>query len=61
MTTMTVYDIKIINKDKTTTNDKSGPYYGSYVNMEAAIKQSLEYEKDPNVFMTRIESTNIMA
>jgi len=60
MTTMKVYDIKIIYKDKKMDYDKSGPYFGSYFNEDEAITKALEIEQDENVFMTMVEPTTCM-
>jgi hypothetical protein len=61
MSSMIVYDIKIILKDKSINTDTSGPYFGSYLDKEDAIAKASEYEKEENVFMTLIETSSIMA
>lgn len=61
MSSMTVYDIKVIFKDKSINTDASGPYFGSYLDKEDAVAKALEYEKEENIFMTMIETSSIMA
>lgn len=61
MTSMTVYDVEVIHKDKTIVMDTSGPYFGSFLDHDAAIKCAVEYEKDNDVFMTYIKQSSVMA
>ncbi len=61
MSSMTIYDIYVTYKDKRIVADASGPYFGSYLHMDDAMKKALEYEKDPNVFMSSIKTSSVMA
>ena len=62
MTTMTVYDIQIIKKDKTIVEDRSGPHYGSYLELDPALKARCEVlSKDENVFTVIVKSSQVMA
>jgi len=62
MTSMTVYDIQVIYKDKTVVMDKSGPYYGSYLEDDPALdKRCEEILEDANVLTVIVNSSSEMA
>lgn len=61
MSTMTVFDVIVIYNDKSTIQDTSGPYYGSFLDHSAAHRRATEYENDKSVFMASVKASTVMA
>lgn len=62
MTSMTVYDIQVVRKDKTIVEDRTGPYYGSYFENDPDLKKRCKelYEAD-DTFIVIVKSASVMA
>ena len=60
MTAMTAYDIEIIYNDKSVAIDKSGPYYGSYLDIVDAEARADDLRLLPDVFLVRLMHGQVM-